>query len=91
MTPWTTTGLARCAITGLSAAGLAVAALSLPAVAGAAPDCPNEAAGSPTQCCVKVGDAPGPGPTCTSKQSVGRGALGDAPVVGNLPGLGGIL
>jgi hypothetical protein len=63
----------------------------LPATASAAPACPNTMAGSPTECCVKVGDAPGPGPDCTSKQSVGRGLLGNAPLVGNLPGLGGLL
>ncbi len=84
----TMSGLARVAIPGLAAVGIA---LALPVVASAAPDCPNTTAGNPTQCCVKVGDAPGPGPDCTSKQSVGRGLLGDAPLVGNLPGLGGIL
>ncbi|MDT5338965.1 MAG: hypothetical protein QOD90_4470 [Mycobacterium sp.] len=73
------------------AAAISLAVVALPATASAAPECPNSVAGSPTQCCVKVGDAPGPGPDCTSKQSVGRGLLGTTPVLGNLPGVGGLL
>jgi hypothetical protein len=76
---------------GLGAAAFSLATIILPAIASAAPDCPNTVAGRPTECCVKVGDAPGPGPDCTSKQSVGRGLLGTTPIIGNLPGLGGLL
>lgn len=76
------------------------AALTLVSLAGGAfaptasagPECANSPAGRPTSCCVKVGDAPGPGPDCTSNQPAGSGGLlGDAPIVGNLPGLGGLL
>lgn len=71
---------------------MSIAAGGLAATASAGPECANSAAGSPTSCCVKVGDAPGPGPDCTSNQPGGSGGLlGDAPVVGNLPGLGGLL
>jgi hypothetical protein len=83
--------LTRIVAVGFGAAAISFSSAALPATAIAAPDCPNTSAGSPTQCCVEVGDAPGPGPDCTSKQSVGRGLLGTAPVVGNLPGLGGVL
>jgi hypothetical protein len=45
------------------------------------------------QCCVGSGGIPGPGKTCTSPldDNRNRGILGDLPVVGNLPGLGGVL
>lgn len=82
----------RLIVGGASLLLLSGAAGSLAATASAGPDCANSPAGSPTKCCVKVGDAPGPGPDCTSNQPAGSGGLlGDAPVVGNLPGLGGIL
>ena len=87
----TTARLTKLIAVGFGTTALALGAAALPATATASPECPNTSAGSPTQCCVKVGDAPGPGPDCTSKQSVGRGVLGTAPVVGNLPGLGGVL
>jgi hypothetical protein len=64
--------------------------MAFPAVAGAAP-CINDTAGNPNKCCVKIGDAPGPGPDCVSNDMQNDGLLGDAPVVGNLPGVGGIL
>lgn len=83
--------LRRFAVVGLGMASFAFAAGGLSATASAGPDCANSPVGSPTQCCVKVGDAPGPGPDCTSNQPAERGLLGDAPVVGNLPGLGGVL
>lgn len=86
-----TSALTRIMAVGFGAAAISVAAAALPTTASAASDRANTSAGSPTQCCVKVGDAPGPGPNCTAKQSVGRGLLSNAPVVGNLPGLGGLL
>jgi hypothetical protein len=45
------------------------------------------------QCCVGSGGIPGPGKTCTSQRDVNRnpGPLDDLPVVGNLPGVGGVL
>jgi hypothetical protein len=44
-------------------------------------------------CCVGSGGIPRPGKTCTSPQDVNRfpGPLDDLPVVGKLPGLGGVL
>lgn len=88
----TTTKLTKIMAVGFGAAAISFGAAAFPATASAGPDCANSPAGSPTQCCVKVGDAPGPGPDCTSNQPArGGGLLGDAPVVGNLPGLGGIL
>jgi hypothetical protein len=65
-------------------------AIAFPAVAGAAP-CINDTAGNPNKCCVKIGDAPGPGPDCVSDDMQNDGLLGDVPVVGNLPGVGGVL
>ncbi|MET0454728.1 MAG: hypothetical protein ABW137_23060 [Mycobacterium sp.] len=93
MTSRTTVALSRFAIAGLGAASFGFAAFGFAATASAGPECPNSPAGSPTTCCVKVGATPGPGPDCTSNRPVsgGGGLLGDAPVVGNLPGLGGIL
>ncbi|WP_140696292.1 hypothetical protein [Mycolicibacterium hodleri] len=89
--PKTTPRLTRLMAVGFGTAALALGAAALPATASASPECANTTSGSATQCCVKVGDAPGPGPDCTSKQSVGRGLLGTTPVLGNLPGLGGLL
>jgi hypothetical protein len=66
-------------------------AVAFPAVASAAPNCANSTAGNPNKCCVKVGDAPGPGPDCVSDEMQNEGLLGDLPLLGNLPGLGGIL
>jgi hypothetical protein len=45
------------------------------------------------QCCVASGGIPRPGKTCTSPQDINRnpGPLDDLPVVGRLPGLGGLL
>jgi hypothetical protein len=45
------------------------------------------------QCCVASGGIPRPGKTCTSPLDVNRnpGPLDDLPVVGNLPGVGGVL
>jgi hypothetical protein len=76
---------------GCACAGSLALAVAFPAVAGAAPNCVNATAGSPTRCCVKVGDAPGPGPDCVSDDMQNEGLLGDLPVLGNLPGLGGVL
>jgi hypothetical protein len=44
-------------------------------------------------CCVGSGGIPRPGKTCTSPLDVNRfpGPLDDLPVVGKLPGLGGVL
>lgn len=82
----------RLAILGASLTVASFAAVGTAGLASAGPDCANSPAGSPTTCCVKVGDAPGPGPDCTSNEPrTGSGLLGDAPVVGNLPGLGGVL
>jgi len=82
----------RTVIGAASLLALSAAGTSLAATASAGPECANSPAGSPTSCCVKVGDAPGPGPDCTSNQpSRSGGLLGDAPIVGNLPGLGGLL
>ncbi|MDT5315926.1 MAG: hypothetical protein QOE74_4946 [Mycobacterium sp.] len=91
MTHRTTARLAKIMAVGFGAAALSFATVALPATATASPACPNTTAGNPTKCCTKVGDAPGPGPDCTSKQSVGRGLLGTTPILGNLPGLGGLL
>jgi hypothetical protein len=83
-------GSRRFLITSVCAGSLALA-MAFPAVAGAAPNCINETAGNPNKCCVKVGDAPGPGPDCVSDDIQNDGLLGDLPVLGNLPGLGGVL
>ena len=81
----------RFLIASISGASLALA-MWFPAVAGATPNCFNHAVGNPNECCVKVGSAPDPGPDCVSADmQQNDGLLGDAPVVGNLPGLGGIL
>jgi hypothetical protein len=76
---------------GAVCAGSLALAMAFPAVAGASPNCVNATAGNPNKCCVKVGDAPGPGPDCISADMQNDGLLGDLPVLGNLPGLGGIL
>jgi hypothetical protein len=65
-------------------------AVAFPAVARATPNCTFSTAGDPNKCCVKVGDAPGPGPDCVSNHP-DQGLLGNLPLVGNLPGLGRIL
>jgi hypothetical protein len=83
-------GLGRILFASTCAASVALA-VAFPAVAGAAPNCVNATAGRPTQCCVKVGDAPGPGPDCVNADMQNDGLLGDLPVLGNLPGLGGVL
>lgn len=87
----TPTRLKRFAIAGVGVASIAFVTGGLSPTAGAAPDCANSPVGSPTRCCVKVGDAPGPGPDCTSNQPAPSGLLGDTPALGNLPGLGGVL
>lgn len=81
--------LRRFLLASISAASLALA-IAFPSVAGAAP-CINDTAGNPNKCCVKIGDAPGPGPNCVSDDMQEDGLLGDLPVVGNLPGVGGVL
>ena len=45
------------------------------------------------QCCVASGGIPRPGKTCISPLDVNRnpGPLDDLPIVGKLPGLGGVL
>ena len=92
MTSRTTIALSRFAIAGIGAATVGFAAFGFSTTANAAPDCPNSPAGAPTQCCVKVGDAPGAGPDCVHNDPTGgSGLLGDAPAVGNLPGLGVLL
>jgi hypothetical protein len=91
MTSRLTAGLTRSMVVGLGAASIAFGGVAISAPANASPSCASSPAGSPTQCCVKVGDAPGPGPNCTTNQPVERGLLGNAPVLGNLPGLGGLL
>ena len=90
-TTFTSVRLKRLAVVGLGTASIAFAAGGLSATVSAAPDCANSPVGSPTRCCVKVGNVPGPGPDCTSNQPSEQGLLGGAPVVGNLPGLGGVL
>jgi hypothetical protein len=91
MTSRLTAGLTSSMVAGLGAASIALAAAAIPATANASPACASSPAGSPTRCCVKVGDGPGPGPNCTNNQPVERGLLGNAPIVGRLPGLGGLL
>jgi hypothetical protein len=90
----------------LSAALIAVggAALGYPAVASAQPsgsaswdveayNACLKTSRNAYQCCVGSGGIPGAGKTCTSPLDADRtpGPLGDLPVVGNLPGLGGVL
>jgi hypothetical protein len=88
----TTSRSRRPILVGFLAAAIPLATVAFSPVAGAVPNCPNSTAGSPNKCCVKVGDAPGPGPDCVSSDTMqDNGLLGDLPVVGNLPGLGGIL
>jgi hypothetical protein len=85
-----TPGLRRIFLASVCAGSLA-GAVAFPAVASATPNCINATAGNPNKCCVKVGDAPGPGPECVNDDMQDDGLLGDLPVVGNLPGLGGVL
>jgi hypothetical protein len=78
------------------------AALGYSAVAGAQPsgswdiqaynDCMKTSKNA-YLCCVGSGGIPRPGKTCTSPLDVNRfpGPLDDLPVVGRLPGLGGLL
>jgi hypothetical protein len=61
--------------------------LGVPAIASAAP-CP--AGTRAAQCCVQYGDIAGTNQTCRHELE-NDGLLGGAPVVGNLPGLGGLL
>jgi hypothetical protein len=90
----------------LSAVLIAVggAALGYPAVASAQPsgsswdfeaynDC-LQTSRNAYQCCLGSGGIPGPGKTCTSPLGGDNrtpGPLGDLPVVGKRPGLGGVL
>lgn len=68
-------------------AGLIGLAIAGPATAGAAPACPNQNTvilqGQPLP---RQGNV-----VCDDDETGGGGLLGNAPVVGNLPGLGGIL
>ena len=62
-------------------------ALGYPAVAAADPVCPiNE-----VRVQGEVVTTPAAGAACDNEPVGGDGLLGDAPVVGNLPGLGGVL
>jgi hypothetical protein len=61
--------------------------LGVPALASAAPCPPGSRA---SQCCVQYGDIAGTNQTCRHELE-NDGLLGDAPVLGNLPGLGGLL
>lgn len=58
-----------------------------PATASASPCPPGKNA---SQCCVQYGDIAGTNQTCRHELQ-NDGLLGDAPIVGNLPGLGGVL
>ena len=68
-----------------AAAAFACTGLATSAVASAAPDCPNNTV-------VVQGEVVSPPDNAVCDDDVtGGGLLGDAPVVGNLPGLGGAL
>ena len=68
-------------------AGFIGLAIGYPATAGAAPACPNK-----NTVIVQGEPLPRQGTVvCDDDETGGRGLLGNAPVVGNLPGLGGIL
>lgn len=69
-----------------AAAAFACAGLATSAVASAAPDCPNNTVVVQG----KVVSTP-ESPVCDDDVTGGEGLLGNAPIVGNLPGLGGIL
>ena len=68
-----------------AAVALACGALAASAVAGAAPDCPNNTV------VVQGKVVQSPDNQACDDDSTGGGLLGNAPVVGNLPGLGGLL
>jgi hypothetical protein len=73
---------------GLFAVSLVVGgAVFVAPVASAAPCPPGTRA---SQCCVQYGDIAGTNQTCRHELQ-NDGLLGDAPVLGNLPGLGGLL
>ena len=68
-----------------AAAAFACVGLATSAVASAAPDCPNNTV-------VVQGEVVSPPDNAVCDDDVtGGGLLGNAPVVGNLPGLGGVL
>jgi hypothetical protein len=73
----------------LFAVSLAVGSVMLgaPAIASAAPCPPGSRA---SQCCVQYGDIAGTNQTCRHEME-NDGLLGGTPVLGNLPGLGGVL
>jgi hypothetical protein len=81
----TTTRLRRLVFAVSLAVGSVI--LGVPAAASAAP-CP--AGSRASQCCVQYGDIAGTNQTCRHELE-NDGLLGGAPVVGNLPGLGGLL
>lgn len=83
----TTTGhLRRPGLAGVIAVSLALAAVGFPATAGAAPfDCTDRLPNDFTPCCVESGNLQ------RCDEETGDGILGDAPVVGNLPGVGDVL
>jgi hypothetical protein len=74
----------------LSAAFLAVgsAVFGYPAVASAEP-CTNTSLSDADQCCAESNGVRAPGSVCVDP--VGDGIFGDLPVVGTLPGVGGVL
>ena len=76
----------RRSILAVIAAMFACAGLATSAVASAAPACPNNTVVVQG----KVVSTP-QSPVCDDDEETGGGLLGNAPIVGNLPGLGGIL
>jgi hypothetical protein len=85
MVATTTRHLRRPVLAGVFAVSLALVAVGFPAIAGAAPfDCTDRLPNDFTPCCVESGNL-------ASCDEEGDGILGDVPVVGNLPGVGGVL
>lgn len=75
----------RYVLTVFAAAAFACTGLATSAVASAAPECPNNTV-------VVQGEVVSPPDNAACDDDVtGGGLLGNAPVVGNLPGLGGVL
>jgi hypothetical protein len=84
MTSSTTSRLRRFVLATLGAVSLAGVAVGFPAIASAEPVCPNDN--------VRVQGEVVPAPenqVCDDDPN--DGLLGDLPVVGNLPGVGGVL
>jgi hypothetical protein len=86
MVATTTRHLRRPVLAGVFAVLLALVAVGFPAIAGAAPfDCTDRLPNDFTPCCVESGNLAG------CDEEMGDGILGNLPVVGNLPGVGGVL